>query len=395
MSDPVLQSIIQYIERKIGLKSQSISLLIWKRAIKERMILCGIPTQEDYLKKLQHSFQETQELIELIVIPETWFFRDKAIYEFLKTVLNIKHLTVQKLRILSIACSTGEEPYSIAMTLFDLGLLPTAFTIDAFDISKNAITKAKAGIYKKNSFRGKDIDFRNRYFSEREEGLFVIKEKVKRQVNFFCYNILNPNIRLENKPYHFIFCRHLLIYLDSTSQALTLEKLKQWLHQKGYLIVAPEETYLINKESFTHVHFPKSCAFSLNMLPQPATKSTRKFPSMLSEKKQILDRETIIHKAVRLADQGLLEESTDICLNYLSRYGAHPQIFYLLGLIQHALGKERQAENFFLKTVYLSPEHYEALIYLSLLYKKRGETEQADLFAKRAEKIKKAEHRKL
>src|SRR5262249_46449070 len=116
---------------------------------------------EELLLDLKASRKAFDLFLEQVLVPETWFFRYPDAYQYLKRWARQQIATRKHLRILSVPCSTGEEPYSIAIALFDAGLTPQQFTIDAADISSNALKKAQAGIYTNNSFRGTDLLYRD------------------------------------------------------------------------------------------------------------------------------------------------------------------------------------------------------------------------------------------
>ena len=116
---------------------------------------------------------ELQALIEAVVVPETWFFRDREAFSTLARLVQEASPTAHAdgvRRILSLPSSTGEEPYSIAMALFDAGVPADRFSIDAIDISAHAIAVARRATYGKNSFRGHDLGFRARYFDATATG---------------------------------------------------------------------------------------------------------------------------------------------------------------------------------------------------------------------------------
>src|SRR5919199_6211265 len=116
--------------KKIGLDASTIGSSKITRAIESRRLACGVPDLQSYLQLLQTSPQELEELIENVIVPETWFFRDRKPFDFLGRYVISEWLPNPKnrsLRILSLPCCTGEEPYSIAITLIEAGLPPTQF----------------------------------------------------------------------------------------------------------------------------------------------------------------------------------------------------------------------------------------------------------------------------
>lgn len=136
------QSVIEsLLKQKIGLDANSIGSSTIARAIYQRMADCRISTMAGYLGLLQESPQEWEAFVESVVIPETWFFRERESFNFLKDYVLSEWLANNSnriLQILSVPCSTGEEPYSIAIALLEAGLTAANFRIDAIDISKKA-----------------------------------------------------------------------------------------------------------------------------------------------------------------------------------------------------------------------------------------------------------------
>src|SRR3984957_20432818 len=170
----------------MGLDAESIGVACVERAVRERLAARGLKDVQVYWEQLISVEQELQELIEVIVIPETWFFRDPQAFAALVQVVREEWLAKHPegtLRILSLPCSTGEEPFSTAMALLDSGLPPSRFYIDAIDISTRAISWAERGVYGKNSFRAKDLSFRDRYFEPVERG-YRVADGVRRQGHF-------------------------------------------------------------------------------------------------------------------------------------------------------------------------------------------------------------------
>ena len=157
----------------IGLDAASVGPGLIQRAVRQRMRSLGLKRLEDYQRSLEHSRAEWNELVESVVVTETWFFRDpEPIAAFVRLVREEwlpAHATAP-LRLLSVPCSSGEEPFSLVMALLDAGVPADRFQVEAVDISARALARAARGVYGRNSFRGKDLAFRDRYFQPSAEG---------------------------------------------------------------------------------------------------------------------------------------------------------------------------------------------------------------------------------
>lgn len=263
MSDhQFLDQIINLIETKVGLNSNATCMPIWDEMIKERMGICHLVTYKEYFDKLNHSSDEFQELIEKIVIPESWFFREKGVFDFLFHWVTQSDYQIPYLKILSLACSTGEEPYSIAMTLMDAGLSKNGFSINALDISKTALFKAHLGIFGNNAFRTNDLNFRDYYFHKTSLG-YAINEKIKEKVQFYHGNLIDPYSSYNSHTYHLILCRNVLMYFNKEAQKKALQNIIEALTPSGILIVGSAEKQIAHSMGFVSTGYPKSQALKL------------------------------------------------------------------------------------------------------------------------------------
>jgi chemotaxis protein methyltransferase WspC len=219
------------LRRHIGLDSASVGSSLIERSIRLRMKSLGLTRTDEYRALIESSRDEWDELVESVVVAETWFFRDReAFVTFAKLVRTewLPHNPAKILRVLSVPCSTGEEAFSVAMTLIDAGLPRNRFTIDAVDLSARALERARCAVYGKNSFRGKALDFRARHFSETENG-YALRREICDCVEFHRGNLLEEKFFADRAAYDFIFCRNLLIYFDRATQSQALKQLHKLL----------------------------------------------------------------------------------------------------------------------------------------------------------------------
>ena len=242
---------------------------IFMRRLERRLLSLAMDSFHEYyyfLKYNQSNNDELRNLMDVITIKETYFFRE---LDQMKTLVNevIPELRKRKggesIKIWSAGCATGEEPYTIAMLCMEKGyhLGETRVEIFANDISQEAIQKAKKGIYKQTSFRAIDQTYLQRFFTPLDDGTHMIREEVKECLNFFCINLLEKN-RLTFLPlFDVIFCRNVIIYFNDESKRKVIESFHKKLQPKAFLFLGHSES-LIN---FTHLfklkHFYHSLAY--------------------------------------------------------------------------------------------------------------------------------------
>ncbi|QGZ66482.1 CheR family methyltransferase [Paraburkholderia acidisoli] len=217
--------------------------------------------RDAYWQRLTTTPAERQALIDALVVPETWFFREREAFAALAR-LGAKRLEAQPgeiVRVLSAPCSTGEEPYSAAMALFDAGLAPGQFAIDAIDISAQSIAAAERGIYGRNAFRGDGLAFRERYFTSAPDG-WRIAAAVQRAVTFECANLFDW-LAAHPVRYDFVYCRNVLIYFDRAAQDRAIGLLRARLAAGGMIFVGPAETGLMMRHEMASAYIPLAFGF--------------------------------------------------------------------------------------------------------------------------------------
>jgi chemotaxis protein methyltransferase CheR len=186
------------------------------------------------------------ECIDAISTNETYFFRDIKPFQIFekeiiaKIVANCKSDTIN---IWSAACSSGQEPYSIAISLLENkpALKGKKIRILATDISKNILEKAKEGLY--NNFevqRGLPINLLIKYFDKVGETNWKIKDEVKKNIEFTEFNLLDDITSLGS--FDCVFCRYVLIYFDEQNKKNIVDKIAKNLNNGGYFLMGTSET---------------------------------------------------------------------------------------------------------------------------------------------------------
>jgi chemotaxis protein methyltransferase WspC len=410
------QRFFDFLKERIGLDVTSVGPAIIERAVRQRSTASRALTADEYWHTLQGSQDEQQALIEAVIVPETWFFRYPESFATLaklatKRLADINNL--RALRILSLPCSTGEEPYSIAMALLDAGLKPHQFKVEGMDVSPLSVDKAKRALYGKNSFRGQDIEFRERHFSAEEDG-FRLNERVLEQVRLQVGNLLDPALLASEPPYDFVFCRNLLIYFDLPTQQQVFEVLKRLTHVDGVLFIGPAEGSLLGRFGMRSIGIPQSFAFSRQSAPapeplpvfvptplpvrQPVPSVTpppvrnRPFtiitPPIIPPKAS--DATTLLANIAALANEGKSAEARAACESYLRSHEPVAQVFYWLGLLSDVAGRVLEAQGFYRKALYLEPQNPDALMHLAALLQSLGDTAGAKRLQERAARSERA-----
>jgi chemotaxis protein methyltransferase WspC len=402
------------LKASMGLNVASIGSSAVERAVQERLAACNLVDPRDYWKRVRESAAELQELIEAVVVPETWFFRGRESLAALARLAREEWLRKPDgvLSLLSLPCSTGEEPYSMAMALLDVSIPADRFRIDAVDISTRVLTQAGRAVYGRNSFRGHELEFRGRHFEATADG-YRLSETVRRQVCFQQGNLFAAGLLPGVERYDVIFCRNVLIYFDRATQDRAIAVLKRLLKPNGVLFVAPAETGLPSSHDFVSTNLPLAFAFRGSdgvrpvprrvpapfkrpagrsplatpvPAPRPAHAASRG-PAAASRPDLVTEKSADIGEAMRLADQGHFVEAATCCAEHLRQHGPSAAAFHLMGLVRDATGNQPEAAGYYRKALYLEPNHYGTQIHLALLMEKQGDTAGAQVLRDRARRL--------
>ena len=258
------------IKEKSGLSFDLSKMYFLETKIKKRMQERGIKDFVSYynLLKTDYSDREFKELLNEITIHETSFFRlnpqFKTFSDFVLPDLIAKKSGLKQpyLTFLSAGCSTGEEAYSIAISVFEKirGInQPVDFSVLGVDISVAVIEKARKGIYQAKQLEGLNEIMLARYF-ERAGNNYRVKDFVKEKVVFKYANLYNEDDISALGRFDTVFCRYVLIYFDEMAKVQVLDNLYSAINPGGYLIVAPSESYNIS-DRFARVSFKNSIVF--------------------------------------------------------------------------------------------------------------------------------------
>ncbi|OEU75347.1 MAG: chemotaxis protein CheR [Desulfuromonadales bacterium C00003093] len=264
MSDEEFRQIRDYIYNYCGLYFDIDAKYMLEKRLNRRVSQLQLNSFKDYFYRLRYSRDCEEELslvIDLLTTNETYFFREdfqlKAFTdEILPEIIKNKRGTGDRsLRIWSAGCSSGEEPYTIAMLMLqNPELRRWDVEIIGTDISKQVLIKAREGVYGKNSFRSTEDYYVQRYFTE-EDGRLRISDQVKRLVTISHLNLLDVSRVSLLGRMDAIFCRNVIIYFNLEAKKKVISRLYQQLSKGGFLLLGHSESLMNISTDFVLRHF--------------------------------------------------------------------------------------------------------------------------------------------
>ena len=255
LNDEEFQLIRDLVYNHCGLYFDNSSKFLLEKRLNNRLKIHEMPNFKEYyyfLKYGKDKEKEMSEITDILTTNETYFFREdfqlKAFSEeIIPELIEAKTKENKKLiRVWSAGCSTGEEPYTIAILALESGILKDfKVEIYACDISNRVINAARKGVYSKSSFRTTDEKFVKKYFTPEGDGMFKISDEPKKLVTFGHLNMLDSQRMSLIFPMDVIFCRNVIIYFDLKAKKKVVESFYERLNPGGYLLLGHSES-LIN-----------------------------------------------------------------------------------------------------------------------------------------------------
>jgi len=240
------------------------SKYLLEKRLSRRLTALNLPSFRDYYQYLKYNRKKDQELMDIMDIlttNETYFFREsfqlKAFTdEIIPELIKVKQATGNRsIRIWSAGCSTGEEPYTIAMLLHGIReLRDWKIEIIGTDISQRVLQHARRAVYGKSSFRATDEEYIKRFFVEQEDGLKVCDE-IRNLVTISHLNLFDTNRMIMLGKMDLIFCRNVIIYFDIAAKKRVVESYFNTLSDGGFLLLGHSESLMNITTLFTLRHF--------------------------------------------------------------------------------------------------------------------------------------------
>lgn len=238
-----------------------------ERRVADRMRILGLDSVVSYLGMIISRPAETEALINAFTINETYFYREENQFAALSRSILPEVVSKRRpgdlVRIWSFPCSTGEEPYSIAIWLLENWPLVDAWHVEIVgsDIDTDVIARAKRGRYGERALARLPSDVRDRYFGPETNLEREIIDDLKESVLFSQINLIDPASVVKERMFDVIFCRNLLIYFDEASRQIAADNLFNRLNPGGFLCVGHTESMSRIDERFEMVRFPDAIVY--------------------------------------------------------------------------------------------------------------------------------------
>jgi chemotaxis protein methyltransferase CheR len=268
LPDDVFRLLRDQIYKRTGMWFADASKYLLQKRLSPRARELNFDSFQKYFYFLQYdprSDAEFDQIYDLVTTNETYFFREPAqltafVEEIVPDVLARKSL--KKVRIWSAGCSSGEEPYSIAMLLQEGGWFGHAqFEIFASDINQQVLAKARKGHYRESAFRATETHLRDKYFSREPDSSWRIRDEVRNRISFGRLNLYDEARVSLLGHLDIIFCRNVIIYFDDASKRHVVSNFYNRLVDGGYLLLGHSESLISLSTQFKLRHLKNDMVY--------------------------------------------------------------------------------------------------------------------------------------
>jgi chemotaxis protein methyltransferase CheR len=277
LADASLVQIRELLYRVSGIYQMDFQFSFLVSRCRRRMKILNLTSFADYFRRLAAPATrdgEIRSLLNEITIGETYFFRNQAQIDALTKIILPKIVATdsrpgrKKLRIWSAGCSTGEEPYTLAIALLEetsRHLKGWTLEIVATDLNDHSMQKCAQGLYNDYAVRNVRAELKSRYFCQHGPS-FRINDAVRAPVKFARLNLEDQPHILSLGDFDIIFCCNVLIYFDSASKTRAVANFHRSLHPGGYLFLGDCESLYHIEHRFRLMHYPGAAAYRRPML---------------------------------------------------------------------------------------------------------------------------------
>lgn len=414
------------IKKRTGLLLRSDKIGEFQKRLSAASFTSGIQNARDLIRNIESSPEALQNLVNLLTVGESYFFRNRPHFEALQRRIFPQLIEDakrdRKLRIWSAGCARGEEPYSIAILLhkhFPM-IREWDVLIEASDINTSFLQQAKQAIYPKWSLRGLDADLIGRYFVRTSDDRYRLDPAVKSRVTFTQHNLndVNQIDASADRRWDLVLCRNVLIYFAHDAVQRTVSNIETGLRPGGYLLTGHSEALascfglelLYSDSTFYYRRYvptrerEKTAHPSLYRISIPTTDVRSMFPkayvkevvkittppvprfsdrcpprlSFHSITPQTSQTETTLEEAQRYADLGEIEKAYEILETVLLKgCPVDYRVYFLHAIIADQLGKPVESLRSLKQSIFLNRKFVIGHYYLGTIYEREGQHQEA------------------
>lgn len=388
------------IRERCGLSFEDHREAILTEGIRTRLAERAAASHEAYLNLLSCEPDEFKRLVNLITVKETYFFREPEHFKLLTETLvpEISSKAVnRKIRIVCAGCSTGEEPYSIAMALAAAfgQEFSRRFSIVGFDIDDEALSRARAGVYAQHSFRGLPDHIRKSFFNEQEDGCRV-SDTVRDSVAFLRLNLFGNSYPDTVRNADVIFYRNVSIYFEPDVQQHIFRNLAELLNEEGYLFLSSAETsvhnigvlsliekdgvFLYGKGSDMHIverRKPRCDRSRSAVAPIKGPDAVSAVKTKYASMRKMDEPHQLFNRALAFAEDKKYEDALQLTERIIGLQASYMNAYMLQAGILLNLQRLDEAEKVCCRGMELDQLSLEGHLLLGLIAKSRGDLTQA------------------
>lgn len=251
MTDAEFSRLSTYIFDQSGIKMPPVKKIMLQSRLQKRLRQLNIVSFKEYIDYVFSEEGQKNEIIHMLDVVstnKTDFFREPVHFDFLNSDILPKHNTNEILKVWSAGCSSGEEPYTIAITLNEFKQKRTQFnySIIGTDISTDILQKASVAVYKEDRIENIPIELKRKYFlrsKDRTKKTVRVVKDLRTKVSFSRLNFMDASYNMADN-FDVIFCRNVLIYFNRETQENVIQKLCQKLKSGGYLFIGHSESIM-------------------------------------------------------------------------------------------------------------------------------------------------------
>lgn len=265
--DDVLR-LCEFLYRRTGMLFDDSKRYYIDRRLIERMVATRSRTFQEYFANLRSDAEhEIEHLINAFTVNETYFYREdhqlRCMTSNLLDEIVLRKGPEEPIKIWSLPCSTGEEPYSLAIWLMENWPAVDSHNIEIIgsDIDTRALAAAAGGIYGERALMRLSMSIRERYFRPLVDGTYQIDPGLRDSIRFTKVNLVDTPSMTEYRNMDIVFCRNVLIYFDDTSRRLAAENIYDCLRPGGYICLGHSETMSRISSLYRVCRFPDAIVY--------------------------------------------------------------------------------------------------------------------------------------